>query len=58
MTSHDAALLRRYCERAIWLDDGRIRRSGPADEVLAEYERSFDELDPTPAGAQAPVWTA
>ncbi len=43
LTSHDPSLLSRYCRTALWLDDGRIRHSGPVDEVLAAYGRSFDE---------------
>ncbi len=41
LTSHDAAFLRRYCERAIWLDGGQVRMSGPAGAVIDQYERSF-----------------
>lgn len=41
MTSHDSAFLRRNCTRAIWLADGGIYRDGPAQEVLEEYEKSF-----------------
>lgn len=40
LTSHDSSFLRRYCERAIWLDGGRLRRSGPFEVVIDEYERS------------------
>ncbi len=35
--SHDLALVRRVCRRAIWLEHGRVRRDGPAEEVLAVY---------------------
>lgn len=41
MTSHDTSILRQYCERALWLDEGRARRIGPVDDVIDEYERSF-----------------
>jgi ABC-type polysaccharide/polyol phosphate transport system ATPase subunit len=41
MTSHDASILRKYCDRALWLDQGRARRIGPVDDVIDEYERSF-----------------
>jgi ABC-type polysaccharide/polyol phosphate transport system ATPase subunit len=41
MTSHDGDFLRRHCERALWLDDGRLRMDGPIDEVLEAYEESF-----------------
>ena len=46
MTSHDAALLKRFCDKAIWLDGGTVRRFGPVDEVMEEYETSFREVTP------------
>ena len=42
MTSHDPAFLRAYCERAIWIEGGRVRRDGPFDAVMKEYEASFE----------------
>lgn len=44
--SHDLGAVTRLCGRAIWLEGGRIRRDGPAHEVVAEY------LD---SGAGAPL---
>ncbi len=41
LTSHDGDFLRRHCERALWLEDGRLRMDGPVDEVLEDYEASF-----------------
>ena len=41
MTGHDSRWLRRYCPTALWLDGGRLRMHGPADEVLDAYDRSF-----------------
>ena len=37
MVSHDLESLSQFCNRAIWLDHGQIRQSGPTDEVIAEY---------------------
>ncbi len=37
ITSHDLNFLRKYCTRAIWLDEGRIRMDGEADKVISEY---------------------
>jgi len=34
---HDHELLRRLCERALWLDGGSIREDGPYDDVVAAY---------------------
>ena len=39
MVSHDMSLLRRYCSKALWLDEGRIRMQGEVDKVIDEYER-------------------
>lgn len=35
--SHDPAAVRTICERAVWLDSGRVRMDGPAETVLGEY---------------------
>jgi ABC-type polysaccharide/polyol phosphate transport system ATPase subunit len=42
MTSHDSSVLRKYCERAMWLDNGRVLRLGPCEEVIDAYERSLN----------------
>lgn len=36
--SHDAAGVKELCERAIWLDHGRVVRDGPLPEVVRAYE--------------------
>lgn len=46
MTSHDPAFLGAYCERAIWIDAGRVRLDGPFDDVMRAYETSFDDDPP------------
>ncbi|MCX6554442.1 MAG: ATP-binding cassette domain-containing protein [Candidatus Aminicenantes bacterium] len=38
ITSHDHDFLKKYCQRALWLDKGQIRLDGPAAEVIAAYE--------------------
>lgn len=38
LTSHDHGFLKKYCQRAIWLDRGTIRLDGPVDAVLAAYD--------------------
>ncbi|HYM10929.1 MAG TPA: ABC transporter ATP-binding protein [Bryobacterales bacterium] len=35
--SHSATAVEQLCQRAVWLELGRVRRDGPAPEVLAEY---------------------
>ena len=41
--SHDLAAVQNMCERALWLDQGRIRLDGPADSVTAAYHAGSDE---------------
>ena len=46
LVSHSMDDIHRSCDRAIWLDRGRIRSMGHADEIAAEYlsavERKLD----------------
>jgi len=37
VVSHDLALLERICTRVIWMDHGKVKSDGPAEEVLREY---------------------
>jgi ABC-type polysaccharide/polyol phosphate transport system ATPase subunit len=55
MTSHDPAFLAAYCERAIWIDAGRVRRDGPFDDVMRDYERSFEDDLPLDAASPQPA---
>jgi lipopolysaccharide transport system ATP-binding protein len=38
--SHQMGQIRRLCERAIWLDGGRVAQQGPTAAVLGAYESS------------------
>ena len=38
--SHSAPAVESLCQRAVWLEEGRVRRDGPAAEVLAEYQHN------------------
>jgi len=37
IASHDPSILKRVCTRAVWIDDGRIVRSGTVDETIDAY---------------------
>ena len=37
LSSHDQVIVRTWCNRVLWLDQGRIRADGPPDEVLEQY---------------------
>ena len=40
VVSHDTNLLSRIWRRVIWLDHGRVKEDGPAQEVLRLYQES------------------
>ena len=40
LASHAPDLVERFCDRAVWLDNGEIREDGPLAEVLATYLRT------------------
>jgi uncharacterized protein YndB with AHSA1/START domain len=46
LVSHSEAFIGRMATSVLWLDGGRVRRHGEADEVLEEYlEASYERLD-------------
>ena len=42
--SHNMQAVSRICDRAIWIDEGKARSDGPADDVVAEYLSSLLEV--------------
>lgn len=40
LASHSHDLIRRYCERCVWLDQGRVVSVGPTAVVLGEYGKA------------------
>ncbi|MGN6686354.1 MAG: ABC transporter ATP-binding protein [Actinomycetales bacterium] len=42
LVSHSLAVVRETCDRAIWLEDGRMLMDGPADDVVDAYEARYD----------------
>jgi ABC-type polysaccharide/polyol phosphate transport system ATPase subunit len=41
IVSHNLAAVKEICDRAIWLDDGKIRAEGEPGKVVEEYVRSI-----------------
>ncbi len=44
LVSHSLAQINRYCERAIWLERGKVVMDGPALEVTKSYEGFLERL--------------
>jgi homopolymeric O-antigen transport system ATP-binding protein len=42
IVSHDLALVRSICEKAVWIERGRIVAAGPPAEIVDRYVRSVD----------------
>lgn len=39
--SHTAEQIKRFCNKAVWMQDGEIRQSGDAGEIVDNYENSM-----------------
>lgn len=51
--SHDAATVRRMCDRVVWLDKGRLKSEGEPDDVIADYmEQVWQERSEQLAGEE------
>jgi hypothetical protein len=48
MVSHDLSSLARFCDRAVWMDHGRMRQSGPVTDVIAAYKESVNGKQSAP----------
>jgi ABC-type polysaccharide/polyol phosphate transport system ATPase subunit len=44
VASHALALMTMLCQKALWLDHGRVVRFGPAEEVAAAYQAEVTQL--------------
>ena len=51
LVSHDKGLVAETCQRAIWLERGEVRQTGPAAEVVTAYVGAADE----PGGVTRPA---
>lgn len=48
--SHNPATVLSLCERALWIEHGRVVADGPAPQVVADYLASQGTATPLPAG--------
>jgi lipopolysaccharide transport system ATP-binding protein len=49
LSTHDTNIIRTWCSRVLWLDQGRIRADGAPEEVLEQY--LGHPLEPLPSAA-------
>ena len=42
MVSHDLKSLQKLCNRILWLDHGRVRAEGPAEEMIEAYKTNME----------------
>ena len=40
LVSHEMWMIQKYCDRAIWLDKGRILKEGGTESVISEYKKA------------------
>jgi ABC-type polysaccharide/polyol phosphate transport system ATPase subunit len=50
VVSHDLGSLPRLCETGVWLAQGRVRKVGPIDDVIAAYREHTQAPPPAEAG--------
>jgi lipopolysaccharide transport system ATP-binding protein len=48
--SHNLAAVELMCQRALWLDRGKVAAAGPTSEVLTAYLDAVDDSDPASGG--------
>ncbi len=39
LVSHDLHMVKKYCDKVIWLEQGKIKREGKTKEIVEEYKR-------------------
>jgi lipopolysaccharide transport system ATP-binding protein len=54
LSTHDTPIVRKWCSRVLWLDQGHLRLDGPADEVVDAYLGRSEAPAVTP-GVRAPA---
>lgn len=54
LVSHDLGMIQAFCDRALWLDEGCLRKDGQARDVVAAYVSHIAALDMAKATADRP----
>ncbi|MBV9655091.1 MAG: ABC transporter ATP-binding protein, partial [Acetobacteraceae bacterium] len=55
LSSHQEGVIATWCSRVLWLEGGRIRDDGPADEVMQRYLGRPVQTWPEPVSAPQPT---
>lgn len=53
LVSHSNNTVKEMCTRVLWMDKGRLIADGPADEVVAEYQKTFPDRSAIRAARRA-----
>lgn len=53
LVTHDPLAVERWCDQAVWLDQGVVRAIGPPHEVLANYHQALITREATGAESSA-----
>lgn len=43
LVSHNPGMIRRLCDRAVWIEHGRVHKVGDARELLREYQSEYPD---------------
>jgi lipopolysaccharide transport system ATP-binding protein len=55
LVTHDGSFVKRFCERAIWVDHGRVVMSGPSSRVVDDYLNCLFQQPLAPVAAEGPA---
>jgi len=39
LVSHELDMIKKHCDKVIWLDNGSVKKEGPVKEILKEYKK-------------------
>ena len=53
VVSHDLHMLSHLCDRVVWIEDGRVREIGPAQDIIDDYRDVIEGRAPAPRAVSA-----
>ena len=48
LVSHQMNLMRRLCQRVVWIDNGQVRKTGETHQVISAYESAMSRRERSP----------